>query len=301
MLLLTTGKIEKMAIFGRKKKQEQEVAEAETPNHDEDLAVAYGNVNESNDDDLSLADSVPPPPPSGDVKGGNLSKEDSQTLEDGNDDSFDSMDEKKEAGLIKRKKLLLIASCVISFFILLGLAIKYGMSRNQTENNALAAGLDEIESATTLPIAESEIVTEPPQVIPPVIATVAPSTGATVVVTSNVTSDVTSNVTAINLFADCVANEISVLIECNPNGVAATTFGFCMVDDLSDQFWAWQRTPPRTLPVVANDWDWMRNGGEAEFVLPQGRYEIGLFSNGTQQLDEYPLITSQEFLVNCRL
>jgi hypothetical protein len=283
-----------MAIFGRKKKQEQEVVEAETPNQDEDLAVAYGNVKESNDDDLSIADSVPPPPPSGDVKRDNLSKEDSQTLEDANDDSDDSIDEKKEAELIKRKKLLLIASCIISFFILLGLAIKYGTSRNENENNALTAGWDEIEfasstSSPTLPITEIKIMTEPPQVV----ETVAPSIGGTGVGSASVT--------AITLFADCVANEISVLTECNPNGVAATSLGFCMIDDLSDQFWAWVSTPPRTLQVVSNDWGWMRTGGEAEFFLPEGRYEIGLFSNGTEELDEYPLITSQEFLVDCSL
>lgn len=270
----------------------QEVVEAETP--DEDLAVAYGNVKESNDDDLSLADSVPPPPPSGVVKGDNVSKEDSQTLEDANDDSYDSMDEKKEAELIKRKKLLLIASCVITFFILLGLAIKYGTSRNQNDNNALTAEFASSTSTPAVPITEIEIVTtEPPQVIPPVVATVAPTIGATVVGTVSVT--------AINIFADCVANEISVLIECNPNGVAVTTLGFCMVDDLSDQFWAWESTPPRTLQAVTNDWDWMRNGGEAEFFLQQGRYEIGLYSNGSEQLNEWPLITSQEFIVNCSL
>ena len=83
------------------------------------MAVAYGNVEETNDE-LSVTESIPPPPPAGE-KTEDSSQEDSPTESpSANDEAEDSVDEKKEVGQIKRRKLLLIATCVVTFFILLG-------------------------------------------------------------------------------------------------------------------------------------------------------------------------------------
>jgi len=113
-------------VFGRKKKQEQEVVEEETPNQgddlaEDDLALAYGNEDlDDLNDDSSAGDSIPPPPPNHVDEGGttkqDLSHDDSRTLEDSpsieaNDVgvsmlSDQSMEEKKEADPSKNKKTI---------------------------------------------------------------------------------------------------------------------------------------------------------------------------------------------------
>lgn len=259
-------------VFGRKKKQEQEIVEDAAPNQEEDLAVAYGNVEEANDE-LSVTDSIPPPPPAGE-KTEDSSQEDSPTESpSANDEADDSVDEKKEVTQIKRKKLLLIATCVVTFFILLGLAIKYGQVQKQSTANE-AAALDSPAITVTEP-SDTSLVDE---------GTPAPSTNATDAVT----------------VAACVANDITVLTTCDDEG-AIVTFDFCLIDDMADQFWEWVSTPQRTTQVVTNEWAWLRDGLVAEFAFPlaDGTYEIGLFSNGEEQLREYPLLNSTVFTVDC--
>ena len=77
-------------------------------------------------------------------------------------------------------------------------------------------------------------------------------------------------------------------------------FNFCLVEDVTDQFWEFVSTPPRVPLAVANDWAWLRDGASAEIAfLPEGIYEIGLFSNGEQNLQQYPLLSSTEFIIDC--
>ena len=261
-------------VFGRKKKQEQEIVEDAAPNQEEDLVVAYGNVDEANDE-LSVTDSIPPPPPAG-QKNEDSSQEDSPTESpSANDEADDSVDEKKEVGQIKRRKLLLIATCVVSFFILLGLAIKYGQVQKQSSANE-ASTLDSPATTVTVPsIPSSTLVDE---------GTPAPST----------------NATDAGTVAACVANDVTVLTTCDDEG-ATVTFDFCLIDDMADQFWEWVSTPQLTPQVVTNEWAWLRDGLVAEFAFPlaDGTYEIGLFSNGEEQLRQYPLLNSTVFTVDC--
>jgi len=275
-------------VFGRKKKQEEDAIEDETLNQDKDLDLAYGNEDELNDD-LSTTGSVPPPPPTGTVTEATNEKnsqEDSRTHQE-SPSVCDSIEEKKEAELIKRKKLLLIAGCIISFFTLLGLAIKYGKVRNASKANALVDGS--------------------------MVSPITNSSNFVAIITSPSASDAMEEIAATNTAsitgvvqqtpvpsAECVANEVSVVTTCNNNRVAAATMSFCLVDEVSDQFWAWVRFPQRTPQSVATNWGWMGEGAEAELPrLPEGIYEIGLFSNGEEVLDEYPLITSTKFVVSC--
>jgi len=311
-------------VFGIGKKQEKAVPEGETLKQDNDLAVSYGNGEEVKDD-VSTTDSIPPPPPIGDeadFKDVDLSKEDSQTLEElpsveANDDPEGLVDVKKEAELIKRKKMLLIASCVVSFFIFLGLAIKYGQVRNQSNANAsLTAGLDNGVSDSPIEDIDIEPGTSSPTTlnVPPTSNTVVDTdtdpqtevliTGGgqgTLAPSIDGTSIGSRNFPVINPFEGCALNEITVLTTCVNNIGAAVSMNFCMVDELSDQFWAWVSTPPRTAPIVANNWGWMMDGAEVQLpFLAEGSYEIGVFSNGEEQLDEYPLVFSTEFTVDCR-
>ena len=291
-VLFNRQEFDKM-VFGRKK-QEQEVVEDGAANQDTDLAVAYGNGDEV-DDDLSLTDSVPPPPPAGKMnstKSGDLSQDDSPTESPSADGS---VDEKKEAAQIKRKKLLLIAGCIISFFVLLGLAIKYGQIRNQSAaNESLTVGL-ESESLESPPVETTPVETTPSETLAPIILvneTAAPSANVSEVGTVEYIP-----------FSECVANEISVLsTTCTDANVARATvlFNFCLVDDLADQFWEFIRTPRRLPQRIANNWKWLRAGEVAEISsLLEGEYEIGLFSNGEEQLQEYPLLNSTTFIVDC--
>lgn len=310
-------------VFGRKKEQEQEQDGVELDekalkmdqDQDQDLVLAYGNEDDVNDD-LSMADSIPPPPPAGDVVE-TKKEDDSRTLEESpsvgaNDNSEGSIDEKDEEKLIKRKKLLLIAGCIISFFILLGLSIEYGKRRNRSGVNViLANGANESSSSSPVPGSELEPVVVENDATQDVTSTTnttsitgtdfldletsAPSINSSIDGSSITSSD------GVNAFADCVANEIFVSTTCNNNGFASASMSFCLVDDLSDQFWEWVNTPPRTAPGLANRWGYLRDNAEAEIAfLPEGTYEVGIYSNGDLVLNQYPLITSLQFVVNCR-
>ena len=261
-------------VFGRKKKQKQEKAVDEA-----DLAVAYGAVDVVNDDE-SMTESLPPPPP-GEVK---VTKNEEDSPSESQsvgavDDADDSTDEKDIAKQIERKKLLLIVGCIISFIIMLALAIKYGQVRKQVVKES-AAALEE----------SSE--TDPPETAAPTLAPVE---------TSPPTIATTAVPTEFNPFAKCEENGITVNTSCTNVAGASAVFNFCLVEDVTDQFWEFVSTPPRVPLAVANDWAWLRDRASAEIpFLPAGIYEIGLFSNGEENLLQYPLLTSTEFIVDCR-
>ena len=297
--------------FGKKKDQEQTGIEVEPVPRDEDLAVAYGN-GEALPDDLSLTDSIPPPPPSGDVtdtKKEVVSKPDSATSQsEGNDDADDSVDGKVEAEQIERKKKLLIAGCIVSFIIFLALAITYGQVRKQANSNAaLSTGEEDLfetspPTNTVAPDSNNITIDSDPEL--DVLPVVEPGNEETIAPTIDGTDGGTPIFSAPNLFTNCTANEISVLTTCNNRRSAAVSLDFCMVDPVTDQFWAWISAPPERAPMVASEWGWMLSGDEAEFPnLIEGDYEIGIFSNGQENyqfLNEYPLITSAQFTVDCR-
>ncbi len=261
-------------MFGRKKRQKEEKGvEEAAPNEEEDLAVAYGTVDEVKDDG-STTESLPPPPP-GEVK---VAKNEEMANEDSPvesqsvgavDDVDDSTDEKDTAEMIKLKKLLVIVGCAISFIIMLALAIKYGQVRKQAAKES-ESNSQVIAAPTLAPVETS----------PPTIAS-------------------TTVPTEFDPFRKCEENGISVLTSCTNTGASAL-FNFCLVEDVTDQFWEFVSTPPRVPLAVANDWGWLRDGASDEIAfLPEGIYEIGLFSNGEQNLQQYPLLSSTEFIVDC--
>jgi len=269
-------------VFGRKKKQEQDIAEDAATNPEEDLAVAYGTVDEVKDD-VSLTESIPPPPPAGEVsatKNEDQSQEESPTESPSvgaNDEPDDLVDEKTEAKQIKCKKLLLIVSFVVSFCVLLGLAIKYGQVRSQSSANEIV--IAESDSAEAVSVSTPFPTLADVETAAPTNATVVEELGP---------------------FSGCIANDVSVITTCDDGG-AVVSFEFCLIDEMTDQFWEWVSTPQRTPQIIANDWGWLRDGEVAEFpfVLADGTYEIGLFSNGEEQLREYPLLNSTVFTVDC--
>jgi len=135
--------------------------------------------------------------------------------------------------------------------------------------------------------------------------TVAPTIGNSQVGTAPGTNFVTafntdrSSMGQELFFDDCVANEIVVASGCD-NGVSFVEMGFCFVNDVSDEFWAWVNTPQSYAQFIETDWGWLRDGVQREaFGLPEGTYTLGLFSNGEQALNQYPLITSTEFTIIC--
>jgi len=320
-------------MFGRKKKQEEDlVVEDATSGQSNNLELANGDDVQLNDD-LSLTDSIPPPPPTDDAK----NEEDSRTLEESpstgaNNEAEDSLDDKQEAESIKRKKLILISACIVSFFILLGLAIKYGKTRQQSKIRASSeAGLEdgsfdsqftgiETEESGIFPTVPNPPTTADDNVVEQNTTQEIPTptdTTAVDVIDNEITltnevdqetsvpsidpsSSGTSSGTSLG-FDDCVANEISVLTTCNNNRVAAVNMSFCLIDEMSDQFWEFVSTPPQIAQVIANNWGFMRDGAITELVLPQGDYEVGIFSNGDQNLNRYPLVTSTQFVVRCGL
>lgn len=347
-------------VFGRKKKDE-EVVEVD---QDNDLAVAYGNpeLDQLNDGDSSLGDSVPPPPP--DIDAGEETKhnltlnesftDDGQSIEANEfgpsmpSDPDDSTGEKKEQDPNKLKKLLLILLCAGSFCVLLGLSIKLGVSSKQAKTeasfNAVEEGTNEngsfdspiMEDPITVKDVPEEIIESVPEdveeleipqqetdamidstdagtditpvedvsQVPAVVEqTVAPTIFNSQVGTAPGTNfgtvfntDKNSNGQELS-FEDCFANEIVVASGCD-NGVTFVDMGFCFVNGVSDEFWAWVDTPQSYVQFIETDWGWLRDGVQREaFGLPEGAYTLGLFSNGEQALAEYPLITSTEFTI----
>ena len=293
-------------VFGRKKNKDEDALEA-------DPELGDGVEVEPVTDDFSLTDSIPPPPPNGDMVE-EKNEGDSSTLEDAastepKDDANGSLDDEKEAESIKRKKLILIAACIVSFFTLLGLAVSYGKKRKQSKNNAVAAvvGTDSpvFTSTATPTVATTENLVPDTAEVPPEFTPTADTAAPDVVDEepdqgTSAPSDGTSSSGTLSGFEECTANEISVLTTCNENGAASANLSFCLVDEMNDQFWAFVSTPPLIPLAIQNDWAWMADGpvGYLPF-LPEGTYEIGLFSNGSEIMEEYPLITSTEFVVSC--
>ena len=166
----------------------------------------------------------------------------------------------------------------------------------------------------TSPTTEVEVDTTPTTAVDQIPAvsekTAAPTIDSSIDVTSpnslansNIVSafstDASSSAMSPDPSENCVANEIFVSSGCE-NGVTFSSISICLLDDVSDQFWAWADTPPEYARFVARDWGWVRDGTERQMSdLPEGTYVLGLYSNGQDVLDEYPLITSTEFTITC--
>jgi len=121
---------------------------------------------------------------------------------------------------------------------------------------------------------------------------------------------------------ECTVDQILASSYCE-NGIASTSIFMCLGTGtpLSDHFWAWSDVPPAYEPYQDRDWGWLadaaaqvqeRNsyGGQLYNTsprmmnrevkgLPNGRYVLGLYSNGVEVRDEYPLLASSEFVISC--
>jgi len=99
--------------------------------------------------------------------------------------------------------------------------------------------------------------------------------------------------------AECFVDQIFASSGCD-NGVASASISMCIVEEISDQFWAWIEIPQAYAPFRERDWGWVRDGTDREITgLPEGRYVLGLYSNGGDFMNEYPLIASSEFIIMC--
>jgi len=122
---------------------------------------------------------------------------------------------------------------------------------------------------------------------------------------------------------ECAITQIVASSHCE-NGIASTSIFMCLGIDtpLSDQFWAWSEVPVAYKPYQERDWGWLadalaqfqeRNhyGGQQYSAasprtvnrevtgLPNGRYVLGLYANGGEIREEYPLLVSSEFVISC--
>lgn len=289
-------------VFGRKKKQDREV-DIETDMQEDDLALAYGTSDvDGAKGDESEDESVPPPPPEKNVN-------DSMTVDNsvGNDVGVSMMSDEAEGKKTdpnKRNKLILILIFATSFFVLLGLTIKFGKSRNGTKMN---------ESVTTPPVDEV------PTVEPPVVETKAPVIEEVppfeevapldedieaIAVEDNFEEeeeDPLVTVAPSSNFTDnvCIENNIEVLAGCDFEGTSVVV-DFCFVDDITDVFWEWIDYPNAFAQFAENNWGWLDEGLRQDYSgVPEGTYVIGLFANGRDMLTQYPLITEREFTVAC--
>lgn len=314
-----------MFKFGKKKKEE--ATHQETSNQDDDLALAYGNQ-EEHGDDSSTGESVPPPPPNAnEMKSG----QDPGTLQDSDGASHAAMsdldddddDPIKPRALdwdwdsVELKKLLLIVATVVSFIVLLGLSIAYGVGKNKPEtvtDASLAAESSAVGSfdlpMTKAPVSATAAPTDPieneveevkEEENPEDTDGEADTPPADIVVGGG--DETVAPTSTDSVFVDpqaaCTEDGITVLAGCE-NGVTYASMNYCLMGEVTDQFWEFVRTPPGTAPMVANDWGWIRDETSSEMpFLPEGTFEIGLFSNGEQNLNQYPLITSTEFTISC--
>lgn len=308
-------------VFGRKKK---ETTPAEGEN---DLALAAG----APDDASSTGDSVPPPPPEA-FAGGKQNTESIAVADDddGDGESIEAdqyvvtmpqasglADEAKEGKDDPDfyKKLGVILLCISTFFVLLGVSIKYGVSRNQRAENSIGDPLL-VESGPA-----EEGTSEPPRTVDQqsvpwedtpsdptgtnttgvgVDAETAPGAGEKTVVPSQV-GTTGGTLPAPNPFAGCTADGIVLEATC-VDGASLVSMDFCLANGggATDEFWAWVETPDAYARFVETDWGWLRDEASREVEgLPGGTYVIGLFSDGRQLLPEYPLLVSQEFTVSC--
>lgn len=308
-------------VFGRKKKQDREVV-VETDTQDDDLALAYGtNDVDGTKGDESVDESVAPPPPEKNVN-------DSMTVDNslGNDVGLSMMSDEAEAKKTdpnKRNKLILILIFATSFFVLLGLTIKFGKSRNGTKmNESVTTPVDEVATVeppiveTKAPVIEeappAEEVTALDEDIEAIavednfveeeedpLATVAPTDRGSSEGTDNGTEDGTEDGTEEETGRVCIENDIQVLAGCD-FGQTSVAVDFCFVDDVTDVFWEWIDYPGAFAQFAENNWGWLDEGFRQDYSgVPEGTYVIGLFANGREVLPQYPLITEREFTVVC--
>ncbi|KAG7352838.1 hypothetical protein IV203_008886 [Nitzschia inconspicua] len=96
---------------------------------------------------------------------------------------------------------------------------------------------------------------------------------------------------------DCVVNQMFASSRCS-GGTTSATITICILDAIQDQFWRLLSSPAGY--DGADEWGWLSDGMTIQMQdIPAGRYEIGLFAGGDEDLDEYPLITSTSFQVIC--
>jgi len=179
---------------------------------------------------------------------------------------------------------------------------------NITEQKGTSIGVDTIpgnstdSEKTVVPTTDSAVdITE--------VATTIGSPDGTADVKSDGTSDattpnfdiVTTSNDDIDEFTEteCVVDQIFATSSCE-NEVASVSISMCIAEETSDQFWAWIEIPQAYAPFQERDWGWVRDGTDTEITgIPEGRYVLGLYSNGGEVMNEYPLMTSSEFIIIC--
>jgi hypothetical protein len=155
----------------------------------------------------------------------------------------------------------------------------------------------------TTPISTVGESTQVPTIDSSADVTDAATTDVTGVVTGGVTDAGTGDDDLTDDFVatECAVDEIIASSSCD-NGVPSASIRMCIADETSDQFWAWIETPEAYAPFQVRDWGWVRDGTDREISgLPEGNYVLGLYSNGDEFMDEYPLIASSEFTILCAL
>lgn len=122
--------------------------------------------------------------------------------------------------------------------------------------------------------------------------TVVPTVVDTTLLTSNESTGGTS------AFHTCGNDDTDVFARCE-NGAGVVDLFFCLVNDVSDEFWEWTDTPA-TYAIPGRGWGWLREAAQREFVnLPDGTYTMQVKGNGDQILEEYPIISTTEFTISC--
>lgn len=278
------------------------------------------------------AESVPPPPPTADAKDGQEESltDDGESVE-ANEYKYESTagdDDEKEEDPHARKKLAVIACCVLSFIIFLSLSINLGVVRKQSKNAAsLSEANSQENSSVESPIAEvtsspTELVEdgtlepileltvdptldptldpsgdlvvdiEPPSEEEVDVGSFAPSAGGTQGFTPDDTVWGTSEIGV-----SCSGGDvISVTSSCQ-NGVGFAELTFC--SSIDSQFWEWIIFPETYTPP-GRGWGWVTEIATREFAdLPNGSYTMTVFGNGDQDLAQYPTVSSAEFTISC--
>lgn len=285
-------------MFGRKKKQEQAMQDAEAPNYGVDM-------DDVSDDDSS----VPPPPPGAASKRDTFKDETSngknayKDAEGGDDNGIsfltDSTDDEelkkeKEQDSNKRKKYGLIFLFVAMLAILVGLTVKYAR-KPSSKSAATSTGQGEdsfydAASGETVPADNGSIPVVTANPVNP--STVAPTNAVTDAGTEMATFPGPGEM-------DCAVDAIYASSSCT-SGETSATITICFNGLIEDQFWQWIDAPEAYQEFIENDWGWLSDSLTIQRdSIPTGLYTIGLYANGDQDLDEFPLITSTEFQVLC--
>jgi hypothetical protein len=197
----------------------------------------------------------------------------------------------------RQKKAMLMVLCGISFAVLVGLAVVLGRRQaGNSSNSSLSAD----DSAGTQPPVVVVGETEPPvdgNFVPPVTNTTTPNEPASTE-SPNDTEESTGTVAEPTF--TCEFDGVDAEVNC-VNGTATVTVTICVADEVTDQFWEWIDTPDEHQEAAStSDWGWLSAGFEfSKSDLPSGSYTIGIFADGEQELDEYPLLASTEFTNVC--